>query len=661
MKKLLSTIIVALLAITCFVGCMEPTTEDSSSRNQGVSSQSQSSSNSISSSQGVIETNLDYIDVSSSTLTTEQKAEVDKLLYKNTINTTASKGPIAVATADPAVIYCEQDGYYYMYGTYDTPKSGPYHYGIRCFRSKNLTDWENSGFTSSTIGGQEVGFAYKQPYENLLEYSSLSSVMTQAEFDNYTATTWMKYGNQWAPSVMYDVDLGKYLMFSSAQISAKGVTPIKYALFLATSDHPAGPFIPWTGFVKGGTYANGQSFSARQITYADKYIDFTGVTDNYGNYYQDLDAIDAEPFIDPVTGVKYLFFVASRGSSDMPTNNIFGIKMIDWFTPDMSTLTLLAKPNFVKVTDKTKTLSDEGEINEGPCVEYNAENGLYYMTFSVDGFTARTYCVKQAIATSPLGVYEKISAQKGGRVLACEADWIHRAGTGHHTFIRVGNEKFAVYPMHNDKYINKLSTWKARVIGCDRVEWVRNDDGLLVMATDGPSYDYRLRPDLHTGYTNVASRATVSCNQKQSDAKIEYLTDREINMLINEGKYDFNANKAPLEITLDFDNPISLKGVMVTNSRNLERAFEKISKIEIEYTKNGQKYKSTIGQVNFDWESFYNQNMLTDGYPMLIAGCNSTAIFEEIQNVSKVKIYLENQIWDSVEGLSLAEITVIGK
>jgi hypothetical protein len=502
---------------------------------------------------------------------------------------------------------------------------------------------------------QEFAFAYMQPYEGVLTYDNLSSVMTETEFNNYQQNTWIKYGNIWAPSVFYDDATKQYIMYSSGQTREDG----GYALFIATSKNPAGPFIPWTGTIKGGTYQNGTTFASKTIDYSSKIFDFTGAKDNYGNVYNDIDAIDAEPFVDPITGEKYLYFVGARGAN-MPTNNIFGVKMIDWFTPDMSTLTLLAKPNYKKVTDTSTTYTDEADINEGPCIVYNEQNKYYYMTFSVQGYNSRLYGVKQAIATSPLGLYEKIDNDKGGRVLSCEAEWIHRAGTGHHTFIMVGDERLIVYAMHDGNYINNNRNFKGRCIGIDKVVWVKNADGLLVMAS-GPSYDYRMRPDAFTGYTNVASGATISANQMQNGANLKYLTDGAIDMLNNEGKFDFNANKEQLILNLNFANAITLKGIMLTNSKDINRAFDKISKIEIDYLVDGVLHRASTNEVGFNWTNFYTNNKLTDGESMYIPGCNSTAIFNEIQNVCNIKIYIEPQAGENITGLSVAEIAVIGK
>ncbi len=603
----------------------------SSSSSSSLSSSSSSSSSSTPTIEG--ESPLAYTDISLDNLTTAQQEEIDRLFYQNNTET---------VSADPACIYVEEEGYFYLYGT-----SGK---KINCFRSTNLSDWE------------AMPDAFKQAID--MTYSEVSDIMTEQEFASYQENSWIKYGNTWAPSILYDEASGLYMMFFSAQL-AKADTEnnisAKYSMVLATSTSPAGPFIQWKGTISAGEYQNGQSYSAYEIGYEDTFIDFLrseAVNAPYP-YEGHFDAIDIEPFIDPKTGDKYIYFVRATGDNH-DTNSIMGMKMIDWYTPDYSTLTLLAVPNYAKVSDLTKTLSDENYINEGPYVVYNEENGLYYMTYSAKEYTNKLYMVKQAVATSPLGEFEKISANKGGRVIACETDWLHRGGTGHHVFVKAGNELFIVYHMHIDP-IKVHATWKPRCIAIDKMSWTENQDGLLVMNAGGPSYDYRMRPQVVTGYSNLASEATISVNQQKQGAKFQYLTDGAVQMHVSEGISEFEANNAPLEITLNFADPITLKGVMVTNSWSLYTAFDKISKIEVEYLSGGKAYRVYTGEVTFDWDKCYNDNVDSAGFSLYIPGCSSTAIFDEISSVYKVKIYIAHQPYDDMNGLSVSDIAIIGK
>ena len=672
MKKIISLLLTIIAVFTCF-GCgggesdsssskkSRPTTstaqsslvssenstsnqESSSSEAVLSSSSSSSSSSSFSSSSSILtsstpsipstpviegESAIAYTDISLDNLTAAQQEEIDSLFYQNNTDT---------VSADPACIYVEEEGYFYLYGTSGSK--------INCFRSTNLTDWET------------MPNAFTQAKD--MTYSSVSGIMTEQEFADYQANSWIKNGNTWAPSILFDKASGLYIMFFSAQLG-KVEDWNQYAMTVATSTSPAGPFIQWTGTIPAGTYSNGQSYDSYTVDYSTPFIDFSKTEHINAPYPYEghFDTIDIEPFIDPKTGDKYIYFVRATGKNH-DTNSIMGMKMIDWYTPDYSTLTLLAVPNFAKVSDLTKTLSDENYINEGPYVVYNEQNDLYYMTYSAKEYTNKLYVVKQAIASSPLGEFEKIAPDKGGRVIGCESDWLHRGGVGHHVFVQVGGELYIVYHMHIDP-IKVHATWKPRCIAIDKMSWTENPDGLLVMNAGGPSYDYRLRPQLVSGYENLASKATITVNQQKAGAKLQYLTDGAVRMHANEGVMEFEANNAPLEITLDFADPITLKGVMVTNSWNLYTAFDKISKIEVEYTAGGKAYRGYTGEVTFDWDKNYYENLDSVGFPMYIPGCSSTAIFEEIPNIYKVKIYIAHQPYDDMNGLSVSDLAIIGK
>jgi len=587
-----------------------------------------------------LEETLVYTDVSSGDLSEQEQSTIDSLFFENDIG-------LAIESADPACVYGD-DGYYYLYGTG--------HNRFNCYRSRDLANWE-----SQTD-------AFKQPKN--MNYSEVSSIMTQTEFNNYKNNTWLKYDFDWAPGVIYDEDLDLYLMFFSARYT--NATPVKLQISLAVSKSAKGPYIQWTGKVNGAngdasvnsiTYANGQTVPAYNIGYGDVFIDFERLNGINGNYPYEgyIKAIDVEPFVDPVTGDKYLFFCRDLGDKYTASCSM-GMKMIDWFTPDYSTLTLLTKPNYQKVDNVSQdTFYDEGSVNEGQYVVYNETNGLYYLTYSCNGYTDKSYRVKQAVATSPLGPYTKVDINKGAHVVYTDLSWVHRAGTGHHVFTKVGNELFIIYHMHKSPSAEEF-VWpnNKRVIAVDKVVWVENEDGLQVLKSLGPSYDYRLKADEFTGYTNLASKATVTVNKKQSDSNAKFLIDGAIKVVPNDGIREFDANYSQLAVTLSYSDPITLKGIMAYNSHYVETAFDHISKIEVEYTRDGKLVRGTTGEVSFDWDRFY-YNHKYNSIPYYIPGCASTALFNDIENVSKIKIYFEPREDESAIGVSIADLVVIGK
>ena len=103
--------------------------------------------------------------------------------------------------ADPSIIYCEEDGYYYMYMTTDALGCA----GFRVYRSKQLNHWE------------ELNPCFlPDPYS--------------------WGTT-----SLWAPN---GIKIGsKYYLYYSARNNATGTKGIS----VAVADHPAGPFHEYEG------------------------------------------------------------------------------------------------------------------------------------------------------------------------------------------------------------------------------------------------------------------------------------------------------------------------------------------------------------------------------------------------------------------------------
>ena len=84
--------------------------------------------------------------------------------------------------------------------------------------------------------------------------------------------------------------------------------------------------------------------------------------------------------------------------------------------------------------------NDESTFNEGPYILKN--EGKYYLTYSVNGYTDHNYCVRLAVSDSPLGSYiEK------GTILEKAGESV---GTGHHCFTTSpdSTKLFIVYHCH---------------------------------------------------------------------------------------------------------------------------------------------------------------------------------------------------------------------
>jgi beta-xylosidase len=127
----------------------------------------------------------------------------------------------------------------------------------------------------------------------------------------------------WAPEVIYHN--GKYYMY----YTGKNEKTNRRGMSLAVAESPSGPFKEFVGRGADG-----------------KQYDHTSQVFNFG-----FPAIDASPFFDGDD--FYLYF--SKDQVD-GVSSIYGVKMLDMVTPDMSTLKLLAYPTFPSIA----SMADSG-------------------------------------------------------------------------------------------------------------------------------------------------------------------------------------------------------------------------------------------------------------------------------------------------------------
>lgn len=505
--------------------------------------------------------------------------------------------------ADPSVIYIsegDEKGYFYAYGTSDEIGC----HGFQAWRSKDLSHWECTGV------------AYMPDY----------------------SVTWA-VNNYWAPEVIYDAKTKLYYMFYNAYNQNDNN---RLCLSVAYSSSPKGPFVA-PDKIKD---ADGTLLSASKPVF-----DVSEKNPAIPAGEARTHALDASPFIDPVSGDKYLFFSYYNDYGE--GSFIYGMKMKNWFTPDYSTLTKITYPGFKTVegglaNDNSQKVS-EGGVNEGPFMIYN--DGKYYMTYSAFGYTDSRYRVKQAVSDSPLGTFAKIDEDDGGIVVSSDvANWNHIVSAGHHSFIQCGNELFIAY--HTFK--NRNSIANGRALALDRVIWTKNSEGVNVMHTNGPTWSVQPLPEFLSGYKNIASEATVTANNTKDGGKIEYLTDGLVKYQEFDLVTEYAANGGNSVITLSWDSFKTVRGLMIYNSYDYNKTFVSVSKVEFEYKKaDGTAATATINGLPFDWEWNCEAEI---GF--MRPGGAAIAEFDEMP-VKSIKIYLTSA--QGADELALSEIFVLGK
>lgn len=546
------------------------------------------------------------------------------LFYKNSYK---------VPLGDPTILPVEkEDGlWYYVTGT----KSGK---DFRMWRTKNFADWE------------DVGVVYAPPS------------------DSFGAKDF------WAPQLMFDPDAdrryylgdsasegnGLYLLCFSAR-DVNGVCQVSVAF----SEEIEGPYKHFEDENVDGDRFDPSTplFRIEKIKNMGLYADHT-----YGDLYKENRSfIDACPYIDPVTGDKYFYMVRSRNVDS--SNDIWGMKMKDWVTPDYSTLRPLAAYGYTTVEkEEEHKFYTKNNIDEGPFVYYmdpsddGIDNGKYYLTFSIGDTNDKLYPVCQAIGDSPLGPFTKIQPEDGG-LLTCPQKKVDIHGCGHHAFFEVGGELYVAYHTYEIIDTRKIGT---RYFGFDKVEWMYNQKGQYIMHSNGPTKSIQPLPSATSGFENIAPLASVSVTNAANASDAQLLNDK----LIAQSGKDLAKEFSTVEdtvIELNFNEYVTAKAIMIYNSHDFRKAFSKVDRIELYYSKeiDGKAYQgvAVINDLGFDLEA----NTVPAAYvrfsgeltqEQLRPTSASVAEFDEIK-INRIKIFIS--VPEGRECVNVSEIVVLGK
>lgn len=558
-----------------------------------------------------------------------------------------------IAIKDPTTLYV--DGWFYTSGT----RGGN---DYRMWKSRDLTNWE------------EVGIIF----------SSTDLFFGVRDF--------------WAPQLFYDPDAdwsyylgegggegkGLYCIFFSARVGQDRLNSLGQAtnqMSVAFSKEVTGPY----EFFRG-TNANGEYFDESKYLFdieKIKDIDFSeweNANEAFGPIYKEgRSFIDACPFIDPATGDKYLYFVCNRYAGDK-SNDIWGVKMKDWVSPDYPTVRPLTVEGYT-TTDQKEELEDRqksfARIDEGPFMHYQdftddgVHNGTYYLTFSILTYGYQFYAPMQALADDPLGRFEKIQVSDHGYVMSPELDWDVYA-LGHHDFFYVGDEIWTTY--HTAKFVDGVGGQESGygyLLAVDRIKFIDRGDGVMVMRANGPTRTVQPLPVEVSGYRNIAEDATVTV----SDGDGALLNDGYLAIDEDRIVEEFITEKSSLEIKLDWEDFVRARSVMVYNSYEWSRLFDNVESIEFSIRQkiDGKYYYGTarIEDLGYDIEKnrvdrrFF---MLTDEQ---IASGNYDAEYDVIGPCTAAVAEFDEIEFNSVtikvkkakgkDGIGIQEIVVLGK
>lgn len=308
------------------------------------------------------------------------------------------KNDLEQKCADPSIIYCEEDGYYYMYMTSDTLGAS----GFNVYRSKQLNYWE------------ELSPAYlPDPY------------------------SW-GITNLWAPNIIKIGDL-YYLYYS-----AYNHTTREKGISVAVASHPAGPFHEYEGF---DYYGNTITRGDQVFNFGFPAIDAAPFMDDNGDLYlyfakDQVNSISDSygvRLLDPVTAdLSTITFLATpakstidRGDYDLPWEIQFrGGKWNE-------------APYMLKLGDKYY-LTYSANMFEG---------SSYAVGYAIGDSPLGRFEKPHAYPTENLllGVDPDDSRSM----------WDFMSGPGHHCFFYAGDELMCGYHAHIDRYYGDISMGRA--------------------------------------------------------------------------------------------------------------------------------------------------------------------------------------------------------
>lgn len=509
------------------------------------------------------------------------------------------------------------------------------------------------------------------------EEASNGRVYTQAEID--AAKSKINDLNRTDGEVKQRIDAAKTCLFTAKTIDVKKLfTDCDFGIGVAVSDSPRGPFVQYTN-VEG---EEGYDANNRKITIDIPFLASEDVYywlhDHRSEWYKGPDTpeenpgqmtseevstpmIDVHPYVDPVSGDKYLYMV--RDPNGGAAGFIFAMKMGKNWTddPQWETATRLTRFGYYTTDDMSKgnkstDLIEGTRINEGPYVYYNKDAKKYYLTLSVNAYNTRSYSVVQAIGDTPLGPFRKLSRAEGGTVVATDFDWDHVSGPGHHSFVTFNDSLYIVYHAHY-----KRATGGDQRGSCvDEIVWTKNAQGETIMHCNGPTYSYqpKIGPDMQ--YKNIATQAQITATNVAEDSSVSLLNDRLIRFFTwDEYLKEFTTGDGKeTTITMKFDDYVTTRALMVYNSYDYAMHWEKVDRVEMDFVKtvDGKEIKGTayIDNLKFDTDRHIGHNG-DEEYNFMRPGGAAIAEYDELK-VKEIRLTFKHDA-----PIAISEIYVLGK
>ena len=510
----------------------------------------------------------------------------------------------------------------------------------------------------------------------------------------------------WAAEVVYDDSTELYYIYFSATFpnaessgaykrdtlgGAVSTMSQPRSLYVGICENPLGPFrmVDFTRESQVGE-ENVREISASDYSYDSSYVRYALFEPIAMNaalskvLYDRVDEgedymsnnIDPSPFVDPVSGKKYLIFNDERQPSP-----ILIMEMQNWLHPKYETLKVIARCGYYTVEDFDKAQKGEhvetiayenftNKVNEGPFMYYR--NGKYYLTFSVNGYMDPTYAIAQAVSDHVDGGFRKLTEEENGLMLSSDRNANKLStGTGHHSFFNIGEKLFICYHKHTTPY----TIDDGRCIAIDEVKFITIQDitgnSLDVMYVNGPTITPQ--PAVREGmeYSDISERATISLisGSLAKDSSIGAMNDGLLsyNERLNQAFLDKYVKETLIirnsTFEVGFENYETIRGIMIYNSKHKDSIFYKIKNLEFVAEENGQEKIYFIEELNLDARTnlVYNDFELKYGNYVLEAVAYGGGVYAEFNAIKVKTIRFTVEIPDGQSTVGISELAIMGK
>jgi hypothetical protein len=234
---------------------------------------------------------------------------------------------------------------------------------------------------------------------------------------------------------------------------------------------------------------------------------------------------------------------------------------------------------------------------------------------------------------------------------------------GHASFVQVGDELWIAHWQRQTPF-GGLDQGRLYALSPASFQLIEST-GIYMPIANGPTTSLQAKTSVASGYKNVALDATITATNG-IDGSAKYLND---GMWVTRGVWadkEFRAENSTT-ITITFDSPKDVRGLLIYNSYSTNHAFKNISNVQFElaetptWRKGGSETSCYIQNMPYNINEWIIDKTKDPEKQVLQPGSAAVATFNEMK-VKKITITVNNSdLYRAGTELRISEIVVLGK